>query len=84
MPAGTYTLYTLPGATAWKLIINKQTGQWGTQYDVAQDLARVDMKVEKTAAPVEQCTFTISGTGSTGTITLEWESTKVSVPVAAK
>jgi hypothetical protein len=84
VPAGTYTLYTLPGATAWKLIINKQTGQWGTQYDAAQDHARVDMKVEKTAAPVEQFTITMSGTGGAGTITLEWEGTKVSVPVTAK
>ena len=38
VPAGTYTLYTLPGEKGWKLILNKQTGQWGTQYDQAQDL----------------------------------------------
>ena len=48
VPAGTYTLYTLPGEKGWKLIINKQTGQWGTQYDQAQDLARVDLKVDAT------------------------------------
>jgi hypothetical protein len=80
VPAGTYTLYTLPGHHAWKLIINKQTGQWGTQYDQAQDHARVDMKVETLSAPVEQ--FTISVTG--GAIVMEWETTRVSVPVTAK
>jgi hypothetical protein len=80
VPAGTYTLYTLPGEKAWTLIINKQTGQWGTQYDQAQDLARVDMKVETLPAPVEQ--FTISVTG--GAIVMEWETTRVSVPVTAK
>ena len=41
VPAGTYTLYTLPSATQWLLIINKQTGQWGTVYTEAQDLGRI-------------------------------------------
>src|ERR687896_70549 len=45
---GTYTLYTLPSEKGWELIINKQTGQWGTDYDQAQDLARIPMKVAKT------------------------------------
>src|SRR5690349_11346904 len=39
VPAGKYTMYTLPGQNDWKLIINKQTGQWGTEYDEKQDLA---------------------------------------------
>ncbi len=47
VPAGSYTLYSLPGMTSWKLIINKQTGQWGTEYSQSQDLARVDMKVSQ-------------------------------------
>jgi hypothetical protein len=85
VPAGTYTLYTLPGATAWKLIINKQTGQWGTVYDQAQDLARVDLKVGKTAAPVEQFTITLAGTGgAAGLLTMEWENTTVSIPFSVK
>src|SRR5947209_6202457 len=58
VPAGKYTLYTLPSEGTWKLIINKQTGQWGTKYDQAQDLARVDMKKSLLQQPVEQ--FTIS------------------------
>ena len=49
VPAGSYTLYTIPTETGWKLIINKQTGQWGTDYDEKQDLARVDMKVTNRA-----------------------------------
>ena len=44
VPAGTYTLYTLPGESEWQLIINRQTGQWGTEYDQAQDLARIPMQ----------------------------------------
>src|SRR5205085_11361522 len=58
VPAGKYTLYTLPSAGTWKLIINKQTGQWGTEYHQDQDLARVDMQKSQLSSPVEQ--FTIS------------------------
>lgn len=54
VPAGDYTLYTLPNENGWKLIISKQTGQWGTVYNESQDLARIDMKVAKTPSPVEQ------------------------------
>jgi hypothetical protein len=85
VPAGTYTLYTMPGEKAWKLIINKQTGQWGTQYDQAQDLARVDLTVGATAAPVEQFTITLSATGpSAGLLTMEWETTKLTIPFSVK
>jgi hypothetical protein len=85
VPAGTYTLYTLPGEKAWKLIINKQTGQWGTQYDQAQDLARVDLTVGASAQPVEQFTITLAGTGAAaGTLTMEWENTKLSIPFKVK
>src|SRR5437016_11684675 len=82
VPAGTYTLYTLPSEGGWKLIINKQTGQWGTEYDEKQDLARVDLKKSQTKAPVEQ--FTISfdkkGTGAAALV-LEWENIRLTVPV---
>src|SRR5258708_17281124 len=58
VPAGKYTLYTLPSEGTWKLIISKQTGQWGTIYNEDQDLARVDMQKTALEQPVEQ--FTIS------------------------
>lgn len=80
VPRGTYTLYTIPTASGWTLIVNRQTGQWGTEYDAAQDLARIPMQVERTPAPVEQ--FTISMTaGSPARLVMEWENTRVSVPV---
>jgi hypothetical protein len=47
VPAGTYTIYTLPSRKKWMLIVNKQTGQWGTVYKPEMDLGRVEMK-EKT------------------------------------
>lgn len=84
VPAGTYTLYTIPAASGWTLIINKQTGQWGTQYDQAQDLGRVKMAVASTPAAVEQFTIALAADGGQGTLSLEWESTRATVAVAAK
>jgi hypothetical protein len=85
VPAGSYTLYTIPGESGWKLIINKQTGQWGTDYDEKQDLARVDMKVAKNATPTEQFTISLDKTGAnSATLKLDWADTAASVAVAEK
>ena len=46
IPAGTYSLFSIPEENGGKLIINKQTGQSGTKYDEKQDLVRVDLKKE--------------------------------------
>jgi hypothetical protein len=73
VPKGTYTLYALPSESGWKLIINKQTGQWGTVYDEKQDLARIDMKSEKTKAPVEALVFSLAQSGKGGMIKVEWD-----------
>jgi Protein of unknown function (DUF2911) len=85
VPAGTYTLYALPSEESWKLIINKQTGQWGTEYHEDQDLARVDMKKTALAAPVEQFTIALNQTSNdSADLVMEWEKTRVSVPVKAR
>ena len=85
VPAGSYTLYSIPNENGWKLIINKQTGQWGTNYDESQDLARVDMKVSKNASPTEQFTISLDKTsGTAATLKLDWASTTASVNVAEK
>lgn len=82
VPAGKYTLYTLPSANTWKLIINKQTGQWGTVYKEAQDLARVDMKKTALPAPVEQMAIAFEKTGADSAImNLQWETTGLSVDI---
>ena len=80
VPAGKYTLWTLPTPTGWKLIINKETGQWGTEYHAEQDLVRVDTKVETLPAPVEQLVIAFEP----GLLTFTWDKTRVSVPVAKK
>jgi len=85
IPAGTYTIYSLPGEKAWKLIINKQIGQWGTQYDQAQDFARIDLKMESLPQPVELFTITLNSAGANaGQIVLEWERTRLTAAIAAK
>jgi hypothetical protein len=79
VPPGTYTLYTIPGEKEWTLIVNKQTGQWGTNYDEKQDLGRTKMSVSAIRNPVE--TFAIGIDKSA--LTLSWENTRASVPVMA-
>jgi hypothetical protein len=85
VPAGKYTLYTLPSEGTWKLIINKQTGQWGTKYDESQDLARVDMKKSALPQSVEQFTISFDKKDeTTADLNLDWENTRVSVVVKAE
>ena len=77
---GKISLYALLDEKQWKLVLNKQVGQWGTDYNQALDIGRVDMKTEKLAAPVEQLTITIvkNPAGKGGMIVVQWETTKAS------
>jgi Protein of unknown function (DUF2911) len=86
VPAGTYTVYSIPSETQWKLIINKQTGQWGTVYNQDQDLGRVDMKKGPTpSTPVEIFAIKFENThGKKTELHLIWENTDVFVPVTAQ
>jgi hypothetical protein len=81
VPAGAYTLFTLPEEGGAKLIINKQIGQWGLQYNEKEDLARVDMKKETLSKPVDQFTMAIekAPTGG-GVLKMMWEETEYTVP----
>ncbi len=81
VPKGIYTIYTLPGATEWQLIINKQTGQWGTEYNQRQDLGRVKMNLTQTPALVDSFKIELASTGGNkGLLKMAWERTGVSVP----
>lgn len=80
VPKGTYTLYTLPGQSDWKLIVNKQNGQWGTEYDEAQDLGRVKMQVKQVSPPIEMFVIALNKSNEKGgTLTMNWENTEASV-----
>src|SRR5206468_12098708 len=63
VPKGDYTLYVATDANPWQLIISKQTGQEGSEYNKAQDLGRVPMTVTKPPAPIETYKMTLSSAG---------------------
>lgn len=77
VPKGVYTLYIAASEGGWKLAVNKQKGQWGTEYNEAQDLGRVPMKLTKLSAPVETLKITLAN----GMLEIEWGSTKATVAV---
>lgn len=78
---GRYTLWTIPSPERWTIIINKQTGQWGTRYDEQQDLARFTVRPEELSSSVDTFTISLNSTGKTsGVLTLRWEKTGVSIP----
>lgn len=82
VPRGTYTIYTLPGAAEWQLIINKQTGQWGTEYNQRQDLGRVEVTMAQTPAPVDKMKIELlPAGGNKGLLKIAWERTELSVPI---
>lgn len=81
VPRGTYTLWSIPRSTGWTIILNRQTGQWGTQYDAHQDLARFEVGVSPAEAVVDTFTISLLPAGRTGgLLRLAWERTVVSVP----
>ena len=85
VPAGHYTMYSVPGQNDWKLVINKQTGQWGTVYDEKQDLARIDMKTEPLTSPVENFTIAFDPHGGNDCrLRLDWEKTRAYADVKEK
>jgi Protein of unknown function (DUF2911) len=85
VPAGSYTIFTVPDADKWSLVISKKTGEWGTEYPgEKEDLARVPMSVSKTPAQVENFTISFDGKGSSCAMSLDWENTRASVEIAEK
>lgn len=100
VPAGTYTLFTLPSPSGWKLIISRQTKApcktaaecadprraplWGTDYNADSDFVRVEMQVAPLPQPVEQFRITVAPQGAGGILTLEWETTRAWVAFARK
>ena len=85
IPAGSYTLFTIPNPDKWTLIVNKKTGEWGIPYKYeADELGRVDMKVSATSGPVENFTIAFDQASNTCQLTLSWESTQVSVGIVEK
>jgi hypothetical protein len=85
VPAGSYTIFTVPNADKWTLIINKKTGEWGIPYKYeADELARVEMKVSATSSPVENFTIALSSMSGSCALSMSWENTQASVDISEK
>jgi len=85
LPAGGYTLWTVPHANGVELIVNKQTGQWGTSYDRSRDLGRAPMTSDSTTTPVERFTIAITGADAThGALTMEWGPFRWTAPIVVR
>ena len=84
VPAGFYTLWTIPSATGWKLIVNGETGQWGTAHKVEKDLYTIDMSVSALPSPVERFTISVEPSGPGGILHMDWDTTRASAPFAVK
>ncbi len=87
VPPGSYSLYTVPGASQWEIIVNRSITQWGhestyTPEVQAREVGRGRVKPEVLTAPVE--TFTVSmdpPAGNKSSIVLEWQKTRVTIPI---
>lgn len=85
VPAGSYTIFTIPAESKWTLVISKKTGEWGLAYPgPGEDLARVDMKVSKLDAPLENFTIAFDKAGTGCTLRMDWETTRASIDIAKK
>jgi len=85
VPAGSYTLFTLPTQDKWTLIISKQTGEFGIPYPGTQyDFARIEMKASKLPSPLENFTISFDQVGARCTMKLEWEMTRASIDILEK
>jgi Protein of unknown function (DUF2911) len=84
VPAGNYTMFTVPNQDKWTLIISKKTGEWGIPYPEGQDLVRADMSVSKTSAPVENFTISFHEMGTGCHMYIDWENTRATVEITEK
>ena len=84
IPKGSYTLFMFPSPEGSKLIVNRQTGQWGTMYDARQDLVRIDLTSEQLSQTVEPFTIAVDPQGQGGVLRLRWDRTQFSVPFTVR
>ena len=85
VPKGDYTLFVYLDPKQWKLVINKQTGQWGLTYNESQDLGRVAMSMSTPPAPVETWKISLSAAGPhSGKLRMEWENSIAEVPFTVR
>ena len=80
LPAGEYSIFTMPSKNGWTIMFNKQPNIWGTEYKAENDVLRVPMSVEVLQETVELLTIEVVQADKGGRIEVSWEKLKVSVP----
>ena len=73
LDAGAYSIYSIPSAGGWTLVINGQTGQWGTEYNETQDVIRLPMAVSRAPVEVDTFTITVEGGAEEGRLVFAWD-----------
>ncbi|HYH79821.1 MAG TPA: DUF2911 domain-containing protein, partial [Longimicrobium sp.] len=85
VPAGEYTLFSIPAADGGVLIVSRQTGQNGTSYDPARDLGRVPMRRVPVAEPVERFTIEADPAGASGgVLRILWDTSEFQIPFTVR
>jgi hypothetical protein len=89
VPAGVYSLYSVPGRQEWEIIVNRSVSQWGHENEYtaevkAQEVGRAKVKTEAVGTPVERFTIRAEPQGKKAALILEWEKTRVRIPVEVK
>jgi hypothetical protein len=85
---GVYSLYTVPGASEWEIIVNRSTSQWGKEDEYtdavkAQEVGRAKVKAESASKPIETFTIRAEAGGAPAALILEWEKARVRIPFQA-
>jgi hypothetical protein len=85
VPSGDYSLWAQRAEdNSWKLVFNKQHGQWGTQHDASQDLVSVPLTETKASHPEEMVTINLTKAGAGGVIAIQWGDMKLTADFKAK
>jgi len=79
VPAGAYSVWTVPGPDRWTLVLNSESGQWGTQHRADHDVFSLEMKVGTLPVAVERFTVSIEAEGESGELRLDWDTTRASL-----
>ncbi|MEO5683324.1 MAG: DUF2911 domain-containing protein [Chitinophagaceae bacterium] len=83
VPKGRYTLYSIPTEDKWTIIVNKETDIWGAfKYDMAKDVVRADVPVQKQAEPLEAFTMFFEKAGAGFVMLATWDNALISLPIA--
>ncbi len=79
VPAGSYTIFTIPAPTGWTLIVSRKTGEWGTEYDPSADLVRIPMTTSSSAQPAERFTIAVTPRGPGSALMMSWDTVTATV-----